>query len=621
MKIRDRYLGARSLLLGFVLSGCGAETEDTAQARRAEPALAREPPRDSTDDLELELEAAAACSPNPLKDLYWGDLHTHTSYSLDAYGFGTRVDPAGALAYARQALAVTIASGSTPTGPTLLIERPLDFAAITDHAEWLSLAYGCTEPSSPYFASPYCVTLRDQGSPGQLALVLRALSAVARPEPEPIPFCEGANAVACAAQARTAWERIQQAADAATVECLFTALPAYEWTSTTLGANLHRNVIFNGRGTPRVPYDAINYPTIQDLWNALDLGCRPATGCAALTIPHNSNLSSGRMFMFDPADIPQMTKYQRLVEIFQHKGSSECLSPVDPADSGYDPQCNFELLPNAASIQDRPGYVRSALSEGLRTWRSRGENPLQLGFVGAVDTHNATPGETREQGFVGHLGDTDDTSAERLSTAFRDFNPGGLTGVWAEANTRDAIFAALVRRETYATSGPRITVRFYQFWGEMDPCADPSFPATVLAAGGIPMGGLMSPRPGERPRFVVLALRDARPIARIDLIKGATSGLARINETIHPLPASAGNRICVVWEDLAYDASRPAYYYARVIEAESERWSTYDCLLDPDAAPTECARCTQDPTSCRRTGSLNHPIQERAWTSPIFHLP
>lgn len=592
---------------------CGVEDAPTAPADDA-PATSA-----PTGDETVAEAVAATCTQNPYKNLYWGDLHTHTSYSLDAYTFGTRVDPAGALAFARRQTSVTIASGSTPAGPTVTIDRPLDFAAVTDHSEWLSSAYGCTQTGSPYYDSPYCQDLRAQDTQAQQTRMLLALAQAAAPTPTDPGICRTQPA-ACAAQQRTAWQRIRQAADAANVPCSFTAFPAYEWTRTTLGANLHRNVIFNGTGVPAQPYDALAYPAVRDLWTALDGGCTAASGCRALTIPHNSNGSQGRMFQFDPADVPQMSRYQRLVELFQHKGNSECLSPTDPADAGFDPQCSFEQLPDQTQERDRPGYVRSALGQGLQQWRTQGNNPLAMGFVGAVDTHNATPGEVAEGGFGGHLGQNDNAPAERLSTNFRDFNPGGITAVWAEENSRASIFAALERRETYATSGPRIAVRFYQYWGTLDPCADPDFPRRVVDAGGVPMGGVMTARPVGRPRFVVLAQQDARALARVDIIKGRATP-QRVVENVFTLPSSGGSRVCLSWQDPDYDPRQPAYYYARVLESPSERWSTYDCLADPSAAPAECARCTADPITCRTSGSLNHTIQESAWTSPIFQLP
>lgn len=627
---------ARSLIFLAALIGCqnapgesDGEDEDAAAGPEKETAAAA---------------AALTVCPanNALKNAYFGDLHTHTSYSLDAYTVATRVDPAGAYAFASGTASVAIASGAANgqvAGPTVTMARPLDFVAITDHSEFFDVDYGCTaDPQSPYYNSQYCVDLRNQGSAAQAVLTGLALARLALPDPGTPSVCQGTDLLGgtpaqCAAEAASAWQREQQAAAAANNPCTFTSLVAYEWTATTGGNNLHRNVVFAGDSVPAAPLDYINYPSAHDLWAGLSQLCTSANGCEAVTIAHNSNLSGGQMFNVNDADVDYMVKYQTLVEIYQHKGNSECLS--DPSDVGYDAQCSFETLPNTTDSADRPGYVRSGLESGLAYYAGHSgaakKNPLQLGIVGATDNHNATPGYVEENTWKGHLGVTDDTPASRVAATTngcdpedvgcgdnnnRGFSPGGITGVWAEQNTRDRIFAALRRREVFGTSGPRIKVRFYQYRGLQNPCADPGFPEQVIDSGGVPMGGTMASSGTGNPRFVVYALKDTTDLAEIAIFKASVIG-GQVVEKLTTIPVSGGSA-CVTWTDDDYSASRPALYYARVLEQPTPRWSHYDCLELQQTNPTDWQTIAP---GCAPGGELDVNIQERAWTSPIWNLP
>jgi hypothetical protein len=214
------------------------------------------------------------------------------------------------------------------------------------------------------------------------------------------------------------------------------------------------------------------------------------------------------------------------------------------------------------------------------------------------------------------MGRVDDTAAKRLTTGANDVfrNPGGLTGVWAEQNTRDAIFAALRRREVFATSGTRIRVRLYQTWSAQDPCSDPNFPAQIVTAGGVPMGGTFALPAADggapKPSIVVAAWKDTTDLARIDIVKAWVDGSGQVHETVIPIPASTGAHACVAWQDASF-APGPTFYYARVLEAPTPRWSAYDCL----------AAAASNPTQCADGGALNVTIQERAWTSPVWFRP
>lgn len=541
---------------------------------------------------------------------FFGDLHEHTSYSGDAYTFDTRNTPIDAYAFAKGKTLQVAGAGPDGGGPMTTIDRPLDFLAVTDHSEFLAVAYGCGvdlagtpyDPQKTIFDTLACRAFRSDRQALQLAglaLVLRSV-------------CDGG---ACEPVVKSAWQREQQAAEAAYEPCKFTSFAAYEWTKMIDGKTLHKNVVFGSATVPDHPFDSLSYPTQESLWSALASGCGSPNGCEAVTIPHNSNMSQGLAFEVPSAaaDRANMIRFQKLVEIFQHKGASECVSP-----DNSDPDCAFEQLPDTVdATRDKPAYVRDALGKGLLLQSTSNENPLAFGIVGATDDHNGTPGNVKESTFPGHAGSTDDTPAARLRgtadgglTELASFNPGGLTVAWAEENTRESIFAALERRETYATSGPRMLVRFYQTNDATNACADPSFPKLLVDQGAVPMGGVFGAT--AQAKFVVHAWKDATALARIDVIKVWVDGTGAVKEkvTMHNVTAGEEASACVVYEDAAAGQG-PALYYARVLEAPTPRWSAYDCERAPLANPTACAA----------GGPLKTMIQERAWTSPIWRAP
>jgi hypothetical protein len=330
-------------------------------------------------------------------------------------------------------------------------------------------------------------------------------------------------------------------------------------------------------------------------------------------------LSQGGAFDIPDGGENLAVKYQKLVEIFQHKGGSECF--YDPDAAAPEVACKFEYLGGVTEPNLAASYVRTGLKQGIKTLAATGTNPLEMGIVGATDDHNGTPGNTNESTWPGHSGRLDDTPTKRLSEddggvgVDVGHNPGGLTGVWAEENTRESIFAALSRRETFATSGTRILVRFYQTYGTANPCSDSSFPAQVVAGGGVPMGGTFGTSTAADgsaapPSFVVSAWKDVADLARIDIIKAWVDGAGDVQQTIIRNDVTSGSASCVFWTDPDFEAG-PAFYYARVLEVPTPRWSTFDCTAAPDVNPTECAA----------GGTLNVQIQERAWTSPIWYRP
>jgi hypothetical protein len=561
---------------------------------------------------------------NADKNVYWGDLHTHTALSGDAYGWGYRNFPHDAYRFASTPSALTpIAAGAPTPGPLVSIDRALDWDAVTDHSEWLGATWGCGvfpdggafNPSSPYFDSAQCQNYRATFG-GAVDAIIGAADQVIKLE------CDdaGESNPSCIAFTQSAWQIEIQAAHDAYQPCTFTPLVAYEWTKAESGSTLHQNVIFSSESVPQVPLDSNEYTTTSDLWSGLDQQCVADAGCQVLTIPHNGNLSEGLAYQVPPGTSArqQMNRYQRLTEIHQHKGDSECYA----GDAAPDPTCNFEHVPEAGGGSEYPqNFVRHALGEGIVAYaqmKDAGEpavDPMQMGIEGATDDHNGIPGYVKEEGWQGHVGSTDDTPAGRLKSWYH--NPGGITGAWAEQNTRESIFAALQRRETFATSGPRMVVRFYEVGNTNDYCGvdggGGGFPGNVITAGGVPMGGTMAAG-SSSANFVVSALQDQDALAEVDIIRGAIVAGTLQESVTRFTPASAGSNwsggsVCVQWSDSGFDPAAPAFYYVRILQVPTWRWTHYDCMADPT-----------DP-ACAPDAGQDVMIQERAWSSPIWWLP
>lgn len=583
--------------------------------------------------LGLAAAALAACSaPAPVRDaaiapsaaavtrcadhnptdynLYWGDLHVHTSYSLDAYVYGTTLDPAAALAFARGAPIVM------PDGVTQKrIDRPLDFAAITDHAETFDVLYLCSDPT--FSDKPYCARLRGlsgtdsaKSSEGFRTFLLPV---IAGGKPAPAPVCSEPG-VDCRTASKAQWERVQAHANKANDPCKFTSFVGSEWSATPDNRHWHRNLIFASDKVPATAIDYVRYPNVEKLWGALAEQCRPEDGCDVLAIPHNTNLAEGGGFDVEnagPESWGLRSRYERLIEMFQSKGASECLPENwDEADA----DCGFEILfpprqenkarqDRAFYAELRRSYARTLLGIGLKAYAEHPErrtNPLQLGFIGSTDTHVASPGDVAEQGWKGDAWSAGDRFRERRLQR-PDYNPGGLVGVWATQNTRADIFAALKARRTYATSGPRMRLRFMADAKGRAGLCQPSSPADVTM-----MGGQISAA-AKAPRFAVLAAKDQTPLSRIEIVKGALAD-GKLQEKVIPVRVAEQGfaAACVEWTDPDFDPRAPAYWYARISETPTPRWSQTDCRA--------MGVCGDRP-------SLDRTIRERAWSSPIWHLP
>ncbi|MCA9695407.1 MAG: DUF3604 domain-containing protein, partial [Myxococcales bacterium] len=423
---------------------------------------------------------------NPERDVFFGDLHVHTAYSFDAYINEVRVDPAAAYRFARgEPVLLPPVDGAGVGTQEVRIDRPLDFAAVTDHSEFLGEVDGCTTPGSGIYDQDLCVGLRS-GDGGALAKLGLQLTADA---PTRIDALCGQGGVDCPALAVDAWSRLRAAADAAqdrTEACSFTAFVGYEWSGARDLSNLHRNIIFRGSLVPPRPISYYDEPEPEGLWRRLQGEClKGLPGCDVLAIPHNSNWSNGNLF--NPvygADDVELAALQAamepLVEIYQHKGDSECAAGLSGILGEPDELCSFEKI-RAQPYEDcgdgvgsggmvangcvsRRDFVRGALLAGLEVEAAIGTNPLRLGIIASTDTHNGTPGQVAEAAYPGHFGFREATPQDRLTAAVPGGprnSPGGLVAVWAEENSREALFDAMRRRETYGTSGPRMVVRFF----------------------------------------------------------------------------------------------------------------------------------------------------------------
>ncbi len=594
----------------------------------------------------------------PLRRPWFGDLHVHTALSHDASTQDTRNRPADAYRFARgERLGIQPYGPDGRPGRSLQLERPLDFTAVTDHGELLGEVETCTTPGLPGHDSWVCRIHRRY--PRLSFFLINTHASLGRGKR--FGFC-GEDGAACLAAARAPWREIVEAAEAAydrSEQCRFTTFVAYEWTGSVVGRNLHRNVVFRNDRHPELPITFYEAPDARQLRAALRDRCLDAgDGCDVLVIPHNANLSAGLMFRdrhpdetpLSADDARGLAELERVVEVMQHKGDGECwFGP-----GAEDELCAFEQLPfdsfrgkfvSFLSHPPRPvDYARTALGEGLRLGERLGVNPFAFGMIASTDTHLGTPGAVEEEGHPGH-GGAGAPAPEGVPVGLPDdafFNPGGLAVAWAEENSRDALFAAFRRREVYGTSGPRMVVRLFAGWElPEDLCDRPDRVARGYAAG-VPMGGtLAAPGDAAAPRLLFSALRDpgtaTRPgnrLQRIQVVKGwledgeprervvDVAGGAN-GASVDPgscTPRGPGHdALCAVWRDPDFDPDEPAFYYARVVENPSCRWSTYVCNArgvrcdDPDAVPEALAACC-DP-------AVPRTLQERAWTSPIWYAP
>jgi len=596
----------------------------------------------------------------PLRRPFFGDTHVHTTHSQDASTQDTRTTPRQAYRFARgHTLGIQPFDADGNSLRNVALHRPLDFAIVTDHANQIGEVHICKTPGLEGHGSMVCRIYRS--FPRVAFYLMNAQYSVRQ---ERWGFC-GEDNIHCANAARSIWQDHQAAAEEAydrSSKCEFTSFVGYEWTavggSSGPTGHLHRNVIFRNEHVPELPISVMETGSIaMNLWKALDEQCRDGkAGCQALTIPHNMNWSNGSAFssasaesLFGPItkqEAPIRERYDRLAEIMQHKGESECALVPGVTDEA----CGFEKVHNTTSIPflddesrfEAINFGRDALKRGIALEAELGANPLKFGMIGSTDTHLGTPGLVREKGFQGH-GGAGKPNRDELATGLPEFiglNPGGLAVIWAEENARDALFEGMLRREAYATSGTRPILRFFGGWNYDADACDDADPAAAGYLGGVPMGGdLPTATAGdEAPSFLVAASRDPDPEAneldQIEIIKGWIENGERRERVLTIAgghsdasvdlatcePSGRGHaQLCTVWRDPDFDPSEPAFYYARLRENPSCRWSQWACI----EAGVDCALASTITEGFEPCCEPDHQatIQERAWSSPIWYTP
>ena len=583
------------------------------------------------------LLACAAVSAGAQRNVYFGDLHIHTRYSFDAFLFGTRTNPDDAYAFAR---------GEPlrhPSGFDMQLDRPLDFYAVTDHGFYLGMWSAMTDPAHALHDDPEARVFLDAKTRTERGRAFRTAGQFLTAN-----FNEG--------DVKTAWADIIASANRHNAPGEFTTFIAYEYTSSypTDRGNLHRNVVFRGDAAPDIPFSRLDSLNPEDLWAWMDV--QRQRGMDAIAIPHNSNGSNGHMFELTQTDgspidadyVSTRMRNEPLIENTQIKGTSDTHPFLSPNDEWAD----FEIMPYrvATQLRSRPqgSYAREAWLNGLSMQEADGLNPYRFGVVGASDTHNS--GEVfDEDRYVSKVGTLDSDAVGRGSVpvnpddetrGFRDvasiyFGASGIAAVWAEENTRGAIFEAFRRKETYSTTGTWIRLRFF---GGHD------LSAQMLDAGnigqayeaGVPMGGDLVAQDSGTPGFLVWAAQDpqAAKLQRLQIVKGwvadgraqervydvaCSDGLAVDPET-HRCPDNGAtvdisdcsitegvgaSELATLWSDPDFDPEERAFYYVRVLENPTCRWSTWDAIR-AGTAPR---------------GSIATTIQERAFSSPIWYQP
>ena len=579
----------------------------------------------------------APAQKNPLREAYFGETHLHTSWSFDAFVFGnTKTGPEEAYKYA---MGEPI---EHPGGYQIKITRPLDFMAVTDHAEYVGTINLANDPASALAKLPIAEKLkvRSKEDINRVYLFLGASLLQNKPIKE-LMSPEIAGDV---------WKRMIAAADKYYQPGKFTTFAAYEWTSTPQNRNMHRNVIFlDSKKVPEVPFTSIDSDHPEDLWSWMET--QRKAGNELLAISHNANLSDGIMFPLevdskgrpiDEAWARQRVNNEPLSEIHQLKGTSETHPQLSPNDEFADYEILNYLLGGDERVPKVHGsYIREAYLNGLAMQNTRGYNPYKFGVVGASDSHNTASGYSQSDYFGGH-GLLDATPESRLSgkketgLAMDKLSTSGLGGVWAEENTREAIFAAMQRKETFGTSGVRMKVRLFGGWEFKPEILDDKMWVKTAYEKGVPMGGDLPAAKGKAPTFIVWAVKDPDDanLDRIQIIKGwtnrgqifekvydivwsgsrvpdsSTGKVPAVGDTVDVRNATYDNSIGAVelkkvWTDPEFDPNLQAFYYARVLQIPTPRWTTYD------AKKLGVPPRNDVPTT----------VQERAWTSPIWFSP
>ena len=598
----------------------------------------------------------------------FGDLHVHTTYSFDAYIFGTLATPDDAYEFAKGK------SIKHPAGFDVSLDRPLDFYGVTDHGTFLGHVEEAATPGTLYYEAPSSIQVNDINSPENLntstiprrtqafgGFLINTITAFSENKLD-IKYTDSVS--------RRAWLDTVEAAQRHNDPGNFTTFIAYEYTASTPNmGNLHRNVIFKGNTNriPTIPYSRANSNDPEGLWKWMDR--IREDGIESMAIPHNSNGSDGFMFAlkdsfgnpFTPEYADLRMRNEPIVEITQVKGTSD----THPALSTNDEWADFEIMPFKVATQSfsepKGSYVRDALLEGLKMEKQEGFNPYKFGFIGSSDTHTAASSQ-EEDNFFAKIGLLDSSAALRGSIPMTDpavlaagqslnevdgkiymdssaitWGASGLAGVWAEENTRDSIYDAFRRKESFATSGPRMTIRFFAGYDLDTAKLNDTDLVEYLYTNSETMGADLDGISNQIPSFFVWAVRDSytAPLQRVQIIKGYVDSQGNPQEQVFDVACSdegspnpetyrcpdnnakidisncafsqdvGAAELKTFWSDPTFEVDQRAFYYVRALENPTCRWSTWDAI-----------RNNVEPRS-----DMPKTIQERVWSSPIHYIP
>jgi Protein of unknown function (DUF3604) len=588
----------------------------------------------------------------PTRPLF-GDTHLHTMYSFDAGAFGARLTPSDAYRFAK---GEEIRASS---GQLTKLSRPLDFLVVADHSDNMGFFPHLIAGDPAVLADPtgrkwYDMVQDGQGADAAIEMIIAFSQGTF---PQVLKFSPETSAY------RTAWQETIKAAEAANEPGHFTSFIGYEWTSNTGGNNLHRNVIFrdnDDKASQVLPFTTeapLGSDNPRDLWKWM-ASYEEKTGGDVLAIAHNGNLSNGRMFPIiesftgQPIDreyAETRATWERLYEATQIKGDGE----THPFLSPNDEFANFERWDKGnldLSELKKPEmfefeYARSALKTGLKLEARLGVNPYKFGMIGSTDAHTGLAA-VEEDDFFGKTSSSEPSPTRAMHPFVKtdkavimgwETTASGYAAVWASENTREAIFDAMQRRETYATTGPRMLVRLFGGWDFVEADANTRSPAIIGYTKGVPMGGELSAAPaGKAPTFLVGALKDpiGANLDRYQIVKGWLDAEGNVHEQVYEVAWSGDRRpdadgkvppvgstvdvanatwtntigapeLIAVWTDPDFDPAQRAFYYGRVLEIPTPRWTAYDSKY----------------FGIKMAPEVPMEMQERAYTSPIWYTP
>jgi hypothetical protein len=583
--------------------------------------------------------------------VYWGDTHLHTRNSLDARGFGVTLGPEEAYKLARGEEVVST------NGEPVKLRQPLDFLVVSDHSDGIGAMVEIFAGNPKLLKDPTVKKWYNAFSKGGESAFKATMDVINSFSQGNIP-----EALKDRDFIQTVWDQYIEIAEKYNDPGRFTTIIAYEWTSTENGNNLHRNVLYRNDGNfarRMLPFTAAESFNPEDLWKWMQR-YEEKTGGRVLALAHNGNMSNGIMFPVEvnPATGKPLTKnyakmrsrWEPLYEVTQIKGDGEAHPLLSPNDEFADFETlalgNLNLTVPKKDEMFQYEYAREALKNGLKLETELGSNPYKFGMVGSTDSHTALATAEEENYFGKHSGT--EPSPDRIDHPMAKFagrqyegwsmSSSGYAAVWATANTREALFDAMMRKEVYATSGPRILVRFWGGWEFEGKDAKSRLPAEIGYTKGVPMGGDLHRAPkGKAPTFLVAAMKDpySGNLDRIQIIKGWLDGEGKTHERVYDVAVSDDRKIgkdgrckksvgstvdvknatwtntigdpelITVWKDPDFKVGEKAFYYARVIEIPTPRWTAYDAKRFGLKVGKE----------------VPMTIQERAYTSPIWYTP